>query len=269
MLIGADARSVIDMVDQEWTTTRDGVRPAVRRWHPAADQGTAVVVVHGFGATKDSPTVGGVAEVLRSDGHQVLSYTARGHGESEGQCTLGDLEHLDVEVAVGLARRSADRVVLVGASMGAIAVLRHASRQAPEGVVTVSSPAEWNLPRTVQSAGAAVLTQTRTGRWIARRALRVRLSDRWTDPVPPVDLARIIDAPLAIIHGHQDAFIRSDEARKLYAASPDPRRIELVEGMGHAYATGSIPVIRECVGWALSTSVSTAGRPPEVSRAAD
>ncbi len=245
------------MVDEEWTTTSDGVRLAVRRWEPAADQGTAVVVVHGFGATKDSASVGGVADALTADGHQVLSYTARGHGESEGHCTLGDLEHLDVEAAVGLARRSADRVVLVGASMGAISVLRHASKQAADGVVTVSSPAEWNLPRTVQSAGAAVLTQTRPGRWLARRALRVRLAAHWTDAAPPVDLARRIDAPLAVIHGHKDAFIKSDEAHKLHAASPDPCRIELVERMGHAYVSESIPVIRECVGWTLSTPWSS------------
>lgn len=261
MSIAGPTRTVIVVVNEEWTTTSDGVRLAVRRWHPAADQGAAVVVAHGFGATKDSSTVGGVAEELTADGHQVLSYTARGHGESEGQCTLGDLEHLDVEAAVGLARRSADRVVLVGASMGAISVLRHASRHASDGVVTVSSPAEWNLPRTVQSAGAAVLTQTRPGRWIARRALRVRLSAHWTDPVPPVDLARGIDVPLAIVHGHKDAFIKSDEAQKLYAASPDPRRIELVERMGHAYVSQSIPVIRECVGWALSTPWSSRVNP--------
>ena len=253
------------MADQEWTTTRDGVRLAVRRWHPEAPSGTAVVAVHGFGATKDSESVGRVAEAMIADGHQVFSYTARGHGESEGRCTLGDLERHDVEAAVRLARRSADRVVLVGASMGAIAVLRHASEHAPEGVVTVSSPAEWNLPRTVQSAGAAVLTQTRAGRWMARRALRVRLSAHWSDAAPPVDLARDIDAPLAIIHGHKDAFIKSDEAHKLYAAAPDPRRIELVEGMGHAYVTESVPVIRDCVRWALSSSSPTSASPAPAS----
>ena len=246
------------MVEQEWTTTGDGVRLAVRRWHPEATTGTAIVAVHGFGATKDSPTIGRVAEALRADGHQVVSYTARGHGESEGHCTLGDLERHDVEAAVRLARRDADRVVLVGASMGAIAVLRHAAGHAPEGVVTVSSPAEWNLPRTVQSAGAAVLTQTGFGRWVARRALRVRLSRQWSDAAPPVDLAREIDAPLAIIHGHADAFIKSAEAHKLYAAAPGPRRMELVEGMGHAYVTESVPVIRECVRWALSSSSTVA-----------
>jgi len=245
-------------------STRDDVRLAVGRWQPVADNGTAVVVVHGFGATKDSSAVAGVAGTLAADGHQVLSYTARGHGESEGLCTLGDLEHLDVEAAADLARRSADRVVLVGASMGAIAVLRHASNRTPDGAVTVSSPAEWNLPRTVQSAGAAALTQTRLGRWLARRALRVRLAARWTDAAPPVELARGLEAPLAIVHGLKDAFIKNDEAHKLYEATPGPRRIELVEQMGHAYAIESVPVIRECVRWALSKPLLAASGPSPV-----
>ena len=35
-------------------------------------------------------------------------------------------------------------------------MLRHAAHEPPDGVVTVSSPADWQLPRTLQSAGAAV-----------------------------------------------------------------------------------------------------------------
>lgn len=248
----------ISATGQEWTTTDDGVRLAVRRWRPAVSRGTTVVLVHGFGATKDSRTVSRVADALTLDGHDVLSYTARGHGESEGLCTLGDSEHRDVDAAVRLARADADRVVSVGASMGAIAVLRHASQDAPDGVVTVSSPAEWQLPRTLQSVGAAALTQTRPGRWIARHALRVRLAERWTDATAPVELVTRIDVPLAIIHGHDDAFIKRHEAHKLFAASSDPRRLDLVDGMGHAYAVESPPVICQCVQWALATAASPA-----------
>lgn len=223
-----------------------------------------MVLVHGFGATKDSRTVSRVADAMTLDGHEVISYTARGHGESEGLCTLGDSEHRDVEAAVRLARADADRVVSVGASLGAIAVLRHASQEAPDGVVSVSSPAEWQLPRTLQSVGAAALTQTRPGRWVARRALGVRLAERWTDAMAPVELVARIDVPLAIIHGQDDAFIKHHEAHKLYAASSDPRRIDVVDGMGHAYAIESAPVIRECVQWALATSSSSAAGSPAV-----
>ena len=242
--------------DQQWMSTSDDVRLAVRRWRPETPAACTVVVVHGFSATKDDGSVVAVAEALRGDGHHVLSYTARGHGESEGLCTLGDLEHLDVEAAAHLAREDADRVVLVGASMGAIAVLRHASHHRPDGVVTVSSPAEWRVPRTLQSGATALLTQTAPGRWMARRLMNVRLADSWTGAAPPVELAAAIDAPLAVIHGTGDRFIRPAEAEKLHRAASDPCRLELVDGMGHAYMPESIPVIRESVRWALAHAVT-------------
>ncbi len=219
-----------------------------------------MVLAHGFAATKDSATVGRVAAALTADGHQVLSYTARGHGNSGGLCTLGDLEHLDVAAGTRLARRDADRVVLVGASMGAIAVLRHAAHEPPNGIVTVSSPAEWSLPRTAQSIGAAVLTQSGVGRWIARRALNVRLADSWSAPSPPVELASSITVPHAIVHGRRDAFIRHDEARKLYAAAPEPRRIEIVDGMGHAYVAAAVPAVCSAARWALDARAASPRR---------
>jgi len=215
------------------------------------------VVVHGFGADKDSAGVARIATGLAVDGHHVISYTARGHASSGGLCTLGDLEHLDVAAATRLARADADRVVLVGASMGAIAVLRHAADLAPDALVTVSSPAGWSLPRSAQGIGAAVLTQTPPGRWIARRALRVRLAAGWTAPPTPAELASRIEVPHAIVHGRNDLFIRPEEADRLHRAARDPRRIEIVEGMGHAYVNAAVPAVRANVRWALETATRT------------
>ncbi len=237
--------------ESTWLSTEDRLRLGVRVWLPEHADGTVVVLVHGFGAHKDDPTVVTVAEALRADGHVVVSYTGRGHFESEGECTLGDLEHLDVASAMARAHQYGDRVVLVGTSMGAIAVLRHAAHEPTAGVVTVSSPAEWRLPRTVQSAGAALLTQLPPGRWLARRAFGVRLANRWTGAAPPVELAAAIEAPHAVLHGTGDRFIRSAEAEKLYEAASDPRLLHLIQGMGHAYMPESVPAIVDAVRWAL------------------
>lgn len=233
--------------------TRDEVRLAVRRWSPPAAPSTAVVVlVHGFAATKDDDSVVAVAEDLAAAGHHVVSYTGRGHGESGGLCTLGDLEHLDVEAAVESARSLGDRVVLVGASMGAVAVLRHAATAEIDGVVTVSSPGEWRVPRTIQSAGAAMLTQLPVGRWLARRLLGVRLAAGWSGATPPVELAAAILTPHVIVHGTGDRFIRWSEATRLHDAAAEPRRLVLVDGMGHAYMPESRPVVVEAVDWVLA-----------------
>lgn len=237
----------------DWLVTRDGVRLAVRRWRPSVARSTTVVVlVHGFGASKDDPSVVAVAENLSQAGHHVVSYTGRGHAESGGLCTLGDLEHLDVESAVEAARVLGERVVVVGTSMGAIAVLRHASAGDVDGVVTVSSPAQWRVPRTLQSAAAALLTQLPVGRWLARRFLGVRLAARWSGAAPPVELAATIRAPHVVVHGKGDRFIHWSEAVTLHEAAADPSRLVLVDDMGHAFMPASRAVITRSVDWVLA-----------------
>src|SRR5260370_1215090 len=108
-------------------TTTDDVVLTGRHWVRTDAPRAAVVLVHGFTASANDPAVCGVAEALHADGVDVVCYDARGHGTSEGHSTLGDLERHDVAAAVEAARERNDRVVLVGASMGAIAALRYAA----------------------------------------------------------------------------------------------------------------------------------------------
>jgi pimeloyl-ACP methyl ester carboxylesterase len=232
--------------------TADGLRLVARRREGVS--GTVVVVTHGFASHQDDEDVLGLADALHEDGHTVLTYDGRGHGGSEGLCTLGDLEALDVAAAVAAAREDSERVVVVGASMGAIAVLRHAAVDSDlAGVVAVSSPAGWEVPRTPRAMLAALVTRTRAGRWFIRRQLG---EPTWSSPEPPLSLVERITAPLAFVHGRRDKFILPSCAERLHAAAPERRRLELVEEMDHAYHSACIPAVRSAVEWALAQSVS-------------
>src|SRR5262249_59764997 len=130
---------------------------------------------------------------------------AGGPGTAEGPAARGDRARHAVAAAVDAARDRSDRVVLVGASMGAIAALRYASTAADlAGVVSVSCPARWRLPRNVQGVLAAGLTRTRVGRAVASRWMGVQVASRWTNPEPPIDLAPKGRAPVAFLHGAAD-----------------------------------------------------------------
>src|SRR5581483_10896197 len=100
--------------------TVDGVRLTGRWRAPTGSARAAVVLVHGFAASGVDPLVLDVVADLYEEGRSglgVLTYDARGHGESDGLCTLGDLERHDVAAAVAAAREHCPVVVVVGASM--------------------------------------------------------------------------------------------------------------------------------------------------------
>ncbi|MCU1430474.1 MAG: phospholipase/Carboxylesterase family protein [Actinomycetia bacterium] len=230
--------------------TIDGVHLTGRRWKTAEPAAATVVIVHGFSASSQCPNVAGVAEALHEDGFDVLTYDARGHGTSGGESTLGDHEEHDVAAAVALARERTPDVILVGASMGAIAALRYAATDADlAGVVTVSCPSQWRLPRNVRGLLAVVMTRTGAGRRLTSRLVGVRVANRWTNPEPPMALVPRVTAPFAVVHGTEDHFIPVRDAFELHEAATSPSRIDIIAGLGHAFEPLSIEAVRQSVAW--------------------
>jgi alpha-beta hydrolase superfamily lysophospholipase len=238
--------------------TSDGHRLRRREW--SAESARAVVVlVHGFVGSADHPALIREARALQADGFDVLSYDSRGHGRSEGVCTLGDLESLDVAAAVESVKSKGLPVVLVGASMGAVAVLRYAASSGSElaGVVAVSAPASWRVRRSPRGVLLYILTRTAFGRFHAKRHVGVSVTTTWTEPAPPVELVRHISVPVAIIHGRRDPYIASAAALAIHEACASPwKHLEIVSGVGHAYDEKAIPAISDAVNWILAVTNS-------------
>ncbi|MGH9289711.1 MAG: alpha/beta hydrolase [Acidimicrobiales bacterium] len=244
--------------------TADGVRLAARWWEPASTNGDAVVVVHGFAAHKDQPAVEQVAQHLVAAGHAVLTYDSRGHGESQGLCTLGELERLDVDAAVSAAADHADRVVLVGTSMGGVAVLNHmaaatgaiAAGTEARGAVVVATPARWEIPRTWRGAASVMLTQTGPGRAVAARRFQTRLAVRPGRGDPPVERICLVARPVAVVHGLADRFLPPAAATALFTAALEPRRLDLVPGMGHGFCAAALGPVESAVAWVMRTALA-------------
>jgi alpha-beta hydrolase superfamily lysophospholipase len=243
--------------DVDTLRTADGCTLRRRLWSASATRAT-VVLVHGFAASTNDAAVVSQAEALQADGFDVVSYDSRGHGGSGGLCTLGDLESHDVAAALVSVTAAGLPIVLVGASMGAIAVLRAAAMcgEGLAGVVSISCPAAWRAPRSAQGVLAAALTQTRLGRVIASRGMKVRLSPSWSAPEPPCELVRRIAVPVAIIHGDSDHFVATKDGVEIYRNCRPPRRLDLVPGMGHAYGTLALPAVSAAVEWVLAAHES-------------
>ena len=206
---------VAGVADAAVLRAADGVRIEAA-YLPGPGPGAPVIVVaHGFTGALERPAVRRAAAVFARDA-AVVTFSFRGHGGSNGLSTVGDREALDVHAVVTHARkRGYLRVVTVGASMGAISVLREAARfRDVDGVVSISAPGRW-AAQGASARLAALLVSTRGGRALARRAFRTYVFPEWTWSPPPVEMIEALTAPVLIVHGTEDRFIPRAQAQLL------------------------------------------------------
>lgn len=136
-----------------------------------------------------------LAEELAVGGLTVLAFDLRGHGRSGGMPSPAAAP-LDLEAAVAFVRdRGADSVVLVGASLGGMAVATVAGEVGAEGVAIVSAPFSF--------AGLDVL---------------------------PADLEGLPGAKLFVV-AEGDAV--AADVREMYRLAAGPKRLEVLAGSAH------------------------------------
>jgi pimeloyl-ACP methyl ester carboxylesterase len=195
----------------------------------------ALVFCHGFLGWHRKPRLVRFQEALARR-FTVYGFDFRGHGQSEGLCAFGALEHLDVEAVAARARAEGfDQVVTLGGSMGGIAVLRHAALiGGVDAAVTVSTPATWDGHETEAVRRMAWLAASPWGQRVLR-ASGVRPSPIFQRVEDPVDVVgKIAPIPLVLIHGRDDHFFDEEQAWALYRAASQPKRLLLASRFGHA-----------------------------------
>ncbi len=278
-----EARGVLGRIERPHVTARmltsDGVGLEGSYLPGPSGDGMAVLLAHGFAANRRKPAYARLATTL-AEHATVLTIDLRGHGGSGGACTLGDREARDIEAAVRWLRGVGhDRVVAVGVSMGATAVLHAVSggsgRQGDGagarrrdlevvGVVTVSAPAWFRDPPDT------LPLQRLHGVWtspVRRHALRMGLGVHldgpaaWTSPPHPVEMLGRVRVPFLAVHGHDDPYFPATDAAALVAAAGG-QSVGWLEptGFGHA-EDGFTPAFGQRVGLAI-TELSATGAFP-------
>ncbi|MEJ1155505.1 alpha/beta hydrolase family protein [Microbacterium marmarense] len=200
---------------------------------PAGDGDVWVIQIHGRGTTR--------AEGLRAvplfaaAGISSLLVSYRNDSEAprsrSGTYALGATEWRDVDAAIGFARRrGANRIVLMGWSMGgAIALqvsLNSAHREHIIGLILESPVVDWRLVLEYQSAALNVPTA------VSNLAIGA-LSTPWASPITrsggaiPFDKLDILSRaselqhPILILHSDDDGFVPSDASHDLAILRPD------------------------------------------------
>jgi len=223
-----------------WTeiaVSSEGLR--LRAWlAPAGGRRAAAVLVHGLGDSLESWA--GSGGLLHRRGHTVLLLDLRGHGGSEGRhTTLGGREREDVRAALRALRErglGSGGFVLLGASMGAVSVLRAAAEEPDVRAVIAEAP--YDDYRSTMAHHARLYYGLPS--WFPLIPAAVAVAE-WragfdADEVSAVAAARRArGALLAIVDGADE---RMPEAvvRRVHDAHPGPKRIWTAPGAPHCGA---------------------------------
>ncbi len=236
------------------TRTDDGVILRGVRL-PGPDRALAVVVGHGFTNSVRTPDA---RRLIAAFGRRVgvIALDFRGHGRSDGTCSIGAAEVYDLAAGVRLARDAGYAgVATVGFSMGAAVSLRLAGLGLPvdgqpDAVVAVSGPARWWSRETRPMRTLHWLLEQPHGRLVAR-LIGVRLGGRWdTVPSSPVEVVdRIAPTPLLLVHGDRDEFFSVEHAQQLQRASGGHAELWIEPDMGHGESGTSDALAERIVAW--------------------
>ena len=213
--------------------TADGERIALRAYESRGSE-DAVIICPGFFQSKETKTFQRLAEGL-ADGRDVLAMDFRGHGRSSGEYTFSAREGADLEAVLAQAEGVYARIVVVGFSLGAAVAINTVARRPGkvQGLIAVSGPAsfediefKWWTPEAM-----------RTGLEGSEAGAGCRPGNLWLKKERAVDnISRVAPRPVLFVHGTRDAIVGVQHGRRLYEAAAEPKRLEIIEGGGHAEA---------------------------------
>lgn len=202
------------------------VSPPRAAQHPAP----AVLVMHGWGA--NASMMGAVVPPLHAAGFAVLLLDARCHGRSDDEA-FTSMPRFAEDIAAGLAWLrtqpdiAADRLALLGHSVGAAAALLHASRH--HDVRAVVSLSAFAHPQEVMRRFMAEkrVPYPVLGWYVLRHVQRVIGAS--FDEIAPLNTIVRVRCPTLLVHGRSDATVPVGDAKRLLAAAGHAQLL-LVDG---------------------------------------
>jgi pimeloyl-ACP methyl ester carboxylesterase len=213
--------------------------------------------MHGWGA--NASTMWPVVPPLHAAGFAVLLIDARCHGYSDDEA-FTSMPRFAEDIAAGLAwLRSqpgiaADRLALLGHSVGAAAALLHAARH--DDVRAVISLSAFAHPREVMRRFMAEsrVPYPLVGWYVMRHVQRVIGAS--FDDIAPLASVTHVRCPLLLVHGRGDTTVPVSDAHRLHASATSANLL-LVDG-DHDLRSALTPHSHELVDFLISACAAPA-----------
>lgn len=212
-------------------------QPATHAWYAprGLDKKYPVILfMHGWNA--DASVWLPLAAQLHQSGFSLLLPDARGHGRNrrETHCTVADVTD---DIMAGIAwlkargETDADRIVLIGHSLGAVAALAATSRSKQVWrTISISAYAHATDPLLGTARRSPF---RRVVAWLNMRAAELRDGFRYAQ-YNAVDLVKEIRCPILLVHGDRDRVVPIADAHRIHAqANPDTAHLLIVPKAGH------------------------------------
>ena len=212
-----------DFIDVEFPS-RDGL--TLRGWLMEGEE-TKPTVIFGHGLFRSRREGLERGSTLNKRGFPVLLFDFRNHGESDGKSTsLGFLERLDVLGAYDFLekKKKGRRFVLLGVSMGAVAVIHAAGvfRQDLEAIIA-DSPFQSLNETVVHHTGRLALPSFPFAdlfKWNITRISQYAAEDLNTLEA----LRRLDEIPVLLIYGKEDRRLPPSDIQNIFDAIPSVKK---------------------------------------------
>lgn len=202
-------------------------------WHVPADESRGLVLIfHGYGGCKCALLR--EANAFRDMGYSSLLVDFRGSGgSSESIATIGVLEADDVAAAVAFAKEiwPAERIILFGQSMGAVAILRAIAGGVSADAILLECPFDRMLTTVEHRFGLMGVPAFPMARLLVFWGGVQNGFDAFAHN--PVEYATAVKCPALLMHGALDRHVLPAEAEAVYAALAGRKRWELFAEAGH------------------------------------
>ncbi len=211
--------------------TTDKVEIAINHYNSGCN--CVTIIAPGWFMTKDSKSFKEISEIF-AQYCDVISMDFRGHGHSKGFYTFTSKEINDISAVIEFAKKSYDKIYLIGFSLGAAIVLIAGAKYDSliQKIIAVSAPSCFEKIENKiwkKEAWIPTLQKFELNRWLSiRPSLIIRKK------IKPIEIVESIKCPTLFLAGQKDPTVESWHTEALFKKAVCQKRYELFENCCHA-----------------------------------